>query len=150
VRLWRALGTVSYINIIEGYTRTRESSEPSNIDLIFTNEDDMVDRIVHESPLGRSDHCALLFKFNCYYEIKGNAIQRWNFYKGDYTEMAKKMDSDWKNTLSEKKTQTHPLSYSLKLSRERKRNVYQNVAVKLGPKQKNTTTYHWTNGQFRK
>jgi len=110
----------------------------------------MVDRIVHESPLGRSDHCALLFKFNCYYEIKGNAIQRWNFYKGDYTEMAKKMDSDWKTTLSEKKTQTHPLSYSLKLSRERKRNVYQNVAVKLGPKQENITTYHWTNGQFRK
>jgi hypothetical protein len=106
VRLWRALGTVSYINIIEGYTRTRESSEPSNIDLIFTNEDDMVDRIVHESPLGRSDHCALLFKFNCYYEIKGNAIQRWNFYKGDYTEMAKKMDSDWKTTLSEKDLDT--------------------------------------------
>jgi hypothetical protein len=63
VRLWRALGTVSHV---EGYTRTRESSEPSIIDLIFTNEDDMVDRIVHESPLGRSDHCALLFKFNCY------------------------------------------------------------------------------------
>jgi hypothetical protein len=40
-----------------------------------------------------------------------------------------------------KKTQTHPLSYSSKLSRERKRNVYQNVAVKLAPKQKNTTTY---------
>jgi endonuclease/exonuclease/phosphatase family metal-dependent hydrolase len=78
---------------VEGYTRTRENSEPKIIDLIFTNEDDMVDRIVHESPLGRSDHCALLFKFNCYYEIKGNAIQRWNFYKGDYTEMAKKMDS---------------------------------------------------------
>jgi hypothetical protein len=35
----------------------------------------MVDRIVHESPLGRSDHCALLFKFNCYYEIKGNACR---------------------------------------------------------------------------
>jgi hypothetical protein len=48
----------------------------------------------------------LLFKFNCYYEIKGNAIQRWNFYKGDYTEMAKKMDSDWKTTLSDKDPDT--------------------------------------------
>jgi hypothetical protein len=34
---------------VEGYTRTRENSEPKIIDLIFTNEDDMVDRIVHES-----------------------------------------------------------------------------------------------------
>lgn len=66
----------------------------------------MVDRIVHESPLGRSDHCALPFKFNCYYEIKANAMQRWNFYKGDYTEMAKKMDFDWKITLSEKDPDT--------------------------------------------
>jgi hypothetical protein len=91
---------------VEGYTLTRENSEPSIIDLIFTNEDDMVDRIVHESPLEHSDHCGLLFKFNCYYEIKGNAIQRWNFYKGDYTEMAKKMDFDWKTTQSEKDPDT--------------------------------------------
>jgi hypothetical protein len=71
---------------------------------LFTNEDDMVDRIVHASLLGRRDHCALLFKLNCYYEIKWNAIQRLNFYKGDNTEMAKKMDSNWKTTLSEKDT----------------------------------------------
>ena len=76
MRLWRALGTVSHV---EGYTRTRESSEPRIIDLIFTNEDDMVDRIVHESPLGRSDHCALLFKFNCYYEIKSECHTEMEF-----------------------------------------------------------------------
>ena len=91
---------------VKGYTQTRESSEPSIIDLIFTNEDDMVDMIVHESPPGRSDHSALLLKFNYYYEIKGNAIQRWNFYKGDYIEMANKMDFDWKTTLSEKDPDT--------------------------------------------
>ena len=76
MRLWRALGTVSHV---EGYTRTRESNEPRIIDLIFTNEDDMVDRIVHESPLGRSDHCALLFKFNCYYEIKRECHTKMEF-----------------------------------------------------------------------
>lgn len=47
---------------VKGYTRTRESSEPSIIYLIFTHEDDMVDRTVHESPLERSDHCALFFQ----------------------------------------------------------------------------------------
>jgi hypothetical protein len=52
VRLWRALGTVSHV---EGYTRTRESSEPRIIDLIFTNEDDMVDRIVHEHRFKMAD-----------------------------------------------------------------------------------------------
>ena len=109
----------------------------------------MVDRIVHERPLGRSDHCALLFKCNCYYEIKGNAMQRWNFYKGDYTEMAKKMDFDWKTTLSEKDPDTS-FELFLKAFERAKEKCIPNVAVKLGPKQKNTTTYHWTNGQFRK
>jgi hypothetical protein len=33
-------------------------------------------------------------------------MQRWNFYKGAYTEMAKKMDFDWKTTLSEKDPDT--------------------------------------------
>lgn len=71
------------------------------------------------------------FKVNCYYETKGNAIKRWNFYKGDYTEI----DFDWKTTLSEKEPDTS-FELFLKASRDRKRNVYQNVAVKLGTKQK--------------
>ena len=136
---------------VEGYTLTRESSEPSIIDLIFTNEDDMVDRIVHESPLGRSDHSSLLLKFNCYYEIKGNAIQRWNFYKGDYIEMANKMDFDWKTALSEKDPDTS-FELFLKAFERAKEKCIPKCSSKAGTKakKKQLPVNHWTNGQFRK
>ena len=47
------------------FTRTRENSEPiaSTQDLIFTNEEGMVDDTRITSPLGHSDHCVITFKF---------------------------------------------------------------------------------------
>ena len=87
---------------VEGYTRTRDNSEPSTIDLVFTNETNMIDKIYHESPLGRSDHCVLYFKFNCYYELEGKNVEKWNFYKGDYGQMAAEFNLDWTNVIGDK------------------------------------------------
>jgi endonuclease/exonuclease/phosphatase family metal-dependent hydrolase len=47
------------------FTRTRENCEPSTLDLIFTNEEDMIEDLNYDSPLGRSDHCLLDFKLRC-------------------------------------------------------------------------------------
>lgn len=55
---------------ILGYTRTRDNSEPSTIDLVFTNEEHMIDKIEYESPLGRSDHVVLTFNYKCYFELE--------------------------------------------------------------------------------
>ena len=48
------------------FTRTRENCEPSTLDLIFTNEEDMIEDLNYDSRLGRSEHCVLDFKFRCY------------------------------------------------------------------------------------
>ena len=79
------------------YTRARANSEPSTLDLIFTNEEDMIESICHESPLGHSDHCVLKFKFKCYQDRSQEQTQRWNYYKGDYVNMQKELDIDWDN-----------------------------------------------------
>lgn len=47
-------------------TRGRGSANPNVLDLIFTNEVNMVDDLEHHSPLGKSDHCVLLFNYICY------------------------------------------------------------------------------------
>ena len=67
-------------------TRIRENNEPSILDLIFTNEEEMVSDIQYESSLGKSDHLILSFKFNNYSElnINDNRYTRQNFFKGDY------------------------------------------------------------------
>ena len=84
------------------FTRTREDCEPSTLDLIFTNEEDMIEDLNYDSPLGRSDHCVLYFKFRCYCKTDEEKPQRWNFYKGDYSKMAEEMNCDWETLLKDK------------------------------------------------
>ena len=46
-------------------TRVRSSQTPSVLDLIFTNEENMVTNVEHLSGIGKSDHASLLFHFVC-------------------------------------------------------------------------------------
>ena len=49
-------------------TRRRGSDKPSLLDLILTNEAMSISDLTYEAPLGKSDHCTLLFNFHCYAE----------------------------------------------------------------------------------
>jgi endonuclease/exonuclease/phosphatase family metal-dependent hydrolase len=44
-------------------TRGRNSQQPHVLDLLFTNEEGMVSDIEYLSPLGKSDHCIITYKF---------------------------------------------------------------------------------------
>ncbi|CAH8484967.1 unnamed protein product [Dicrocoelium dendriticum] len=47
-------------------TRFRGTNRPSILDRIFTNEELMVERVVTDTPLDRSDHATLVFHHMCY------------------------------------------------------------------------------------
>ena len=64
-------------------TRCRGDDMPSQLDLIFTNELEMVSDVQHMAPLGKSNHQMLKFNFNCYAEYTGTQ-QRFNYNRGDY------------------------------------------------------------------
>ena len=64
----------------------------------------MIDEIIYSSPLGSSDHCGLEFAFKCYYELKENKSERWNYFKGDYDNMKNELNQDWDNLLNGKST----------------------------------------------
>ena len=49
-------------------TRYRVNQEPSLLDLIFTNEEGMLQDLLHRPGLGESDHECLNFQLNCYKE----------------------------------------------------------------------------------
>ena len=53
-----------YQHVIEP-TRIREQNTPSSLDLILTNEENMVSNLQYIQGLGRSDHLVLSFNFNC-------------------------------------------------------------------------------------
>ncbi|CAG2193300.1 Peflin,Programmed cell death protein 6,Sorcin [Mytilus edulis] len=51
-------------------TRWRGTDTPHTLDLILTNEEEMISNLEYMSPLGKSDHCVLSFDYNCYINIK--------------------------------------------------------------------------------
>ena len=65
-------------------TRYRGDQTPSRLDLIFTNEINMITDLDYMPPIGASDHSCLLFDFVCYTCKKQQNEKRPNFYKGNY------------------------------------------------------------------
>ncbi len=70
-------------------THYRANQDPTLIDLLFTNEEDMIYGISHLPPLGLSHHSGLLFDYRCYSEPSINAVDKvaYKYYAGNYNEM---------------------------------------------------------------
>jgi hypothetical protein len=83
-------------------TRMRENCEPRTLDLILKNDENMIEELNYTSPLGNSDHCSLEFILKCYCEGKSCKTERWNFFKGDHTNMNTFLQCDWNDILKEK------------------------------------------------
>ena len=81
-------------------TRFREGHQPSLLDLVFSNEKQMIDEVQVLSPLGKSDHGILLWTFDIYSNIKrethqGNSL---NFRKADIQGITRYFeDINWKD-----------------------------------------------------
>ena len=58
--------TYPLYNHVFSPTRFRSGNKPSLLDLVFTNEELMIDGLIVDTPLGRSDHAILRFNYFCY------------------------------------------------------------------------------------
>ena len=76
-------------------TRCRVGQSPSTIDLVFSNEEGMVSDVRHLSPLGKSDHCVICFKFQCSTDTNMKFKPRFIYDKGDYDSISEYLDRDW-------------------------------------------------------
>lgn len=76
-------------------TRVKVGQVPSTLDLIFTNEENMITELDYNSPLGKSDHCVLDFKFLCYLNNEKKRKMRFLYDKGDYCKMVEDLNIDW-------------------------------------------------------
>ena len=65
------------------------------LDLVLTNEEGMIGQVDHEAPLEKSDHCTLVFIFNCYTEQHGKTYQKFYYDRGDYDTIRTDMTIDW-------------------------------------------------------
>ena len=84
-------------------TRWRGTNEPSVLDLIITADDHAIEEIEYQSPLGKSDHCVLTFKYVCSIPMRKVNRTRKNYRKADYPGIKADLEEmDWDTTLNHK------------------------------------------------
>ncbi len=83
-------------------TRSRGNDRPSTIDLILTNEEQMVDGLELGAPLGLSDHCTMTFRFHCYAAQQQSRTRRRNYRRGNFTSMRAELALvDWQEVFEQ-------------------------------------------------
>ena len=82
-------------------TRQRGTDNPSTLDLIFTNEENMIENLVYEAPLGKSHHAVLHFTFICQLPSAPPSIKV-QYEKGNYTKLNEVLSRvDWISEFSQ-------------------------------------------------
>ena len=82
-------------------TRFRENETSSLLDLVFTNEEGMIEKISHRHGLGKSDHIILIISFVCYTRKHTTKQNRKNYHKGNYAQIKPQLSTiAWENILS--------------------------------------------------
>ena len=81
---------------------TRYHNAPSVLDLILSNEEN-ISEIQFLPSLGKSDHLAILFDFNCFIEPEPDkTFKKLNFFKGDYKSITSELSRiDWSSEISD-------------------------------------------------
>ena len=72
---------------VKQVTRTRENQQDSLLDLILTNEENMIDNIRYLPPLGKSDHLVIQFSLITYINRFRTQTEKFNFFKGNYDQL---------------------------------------------------------------
>ena len=93
---------IFFVQTVDQPTRWRGSNDPHTLDLILTNEDDMINDLIYDSPLGKSDHCTLRFNYMCCPEmLKNKCKSRRLYHKADYDRINAHLENvDWQAELN--------------------------------------------------
>ena len=83
-------------------TRYRSQNVPSILDLILTNEENMISNLQYKPGLGKSDHLVLDFTFNCYIGSSDPPSKKLIFFKGNYKNISEKIhECNWEQNIQE-------------------------------------------------
>lgn len=83
-------------------TRQRGENRPTLLDLILTNDTNLIEDIIYDSPLGLSDHCMLKFKVNVSVDTSKSTILKYFLNKADFTKIKRELTLDWPTILGNK------------------------------------------------
>ena len=77
-------------------TRQHQGQVLSTLDLVLSDDEHSVSKLVVTDPLGKSDHLMVEFEYICYAVAVDNHIPRYLYDLGDYQQIvAKLLEIDW-------------------------------------------------------
>ena len=85
-------------------TRYLPNQRPSVLDLVFTDDPDMIETVNHLPPIGHSDHECLFWSlvYACSPTLSDRPHVRWEYHKGAYDEMIAHLDQvQWESLFKE-------------------------------------------------
>ena len=85
---------------IHHITRMRGHDNGNSLDLLFSNEEPIVEETKVDSSLGKSNHACIFFSVDIQVEDKSKRLI-YMYEKVDYQLMKKRLDIDWKHYLSQ-------------------------------------------------
>ena len=78
----------------------RGTDTPHILNLIITNDENISD-LEYQSPIGKSDHCVLSFKFNCYAILKDRQNEKFLYDKADWDALKVEIENlNWEEELN--------------------------------------------------
>ncbi|XP_069134268.1 uncharacterized protein [Argopecten irradians] len=81
-------------------TRYREGQNPSILDLVFSNDEQIVNDVNYLPSIGRSDHILLSFKLSVSHSDNHTKQERRNYHKGHYDAIREELTSvNWLNII---------------------------------------------------
>ena len=87
-------------------THHRGNNTPNTLDLIFTNEEGMIEKLKYLALIGKSHHSLLDFNFCCYTKSTKSRVDKYRYDKGNYKEMREMMTSrNWNEDFRDKSTE---------------------------------------------
>ena len=89
-------------NVTEN-TRFRSGYAPSKLDYVFTNEDNLIDQVDYEEPLGKSDHVLLTWNIVTEFQERFcNNENKYNYWKGNYNRITGDLSEiNWKDEFTD-------------------------------------------------
>jgi len=88
------------IQNIHEATRVREGNKPSTLDYVFTDEENLLDAIQYEVPLGKSDHVCLTWDMITSRSTAPQPGSKLNYWKGDYEKIRQGLQAiNWETEL---------------------------------------------------
>ncbi|KAK3089125.1 hypothetical protein FSP39_001036 [Pinctada imbricata] len=85
---------------IDKPTRWRSTNTPHILDLLITKEENSIEELEHQSPLGKSDHCVIVFNYICSIVMRKSQKRRKCYRKANFLAIKREISSiDWENAL---------------------------------------------------